>query len=78
MTSRDFCYWLQGYFEMAGVRPDVGCTLTNEQVKTVQRHLSLVFVRELDKEAPPAEQEKLNKIHHGTAWPQLADARPRC
>lgn len=62
MTSREFCFWLQGYFEVAGVKPPVGCTLTNEQVNTIQRHLSLVFKHEIDPSYP--DQDALNKIHH--------------
>jgi len=39
MNSTEFCYWLQGYFEIAG--KDV--TLSTDQAKIVQEHLKLVF-----------------------------------
>ena len=46
MNSTEFCYWLQGYFEIAG--KDV--TLSTDQAKIVQEHLKLVF----DKQTPPS------------------------
>jgi hypothetical protein len=48
MTSRDFCYWLQGHFELATVTTDGSVILTAEQVQMIQKHLSLVFVHEID------------------------------
>jgi hypothetical protein len=57
--GRDFCYWLQGYFEIAGTGP-----MTEEQVKVVQNHLNLVFVHEIDPAMGDAKhQEKLNAVH---------------
>lgn len=61
MTSRDFCYWLQGYFEISG-QPLEG--FGREQVAAIQRHLAMVFVHEIDPSmGPPAHQEKLNEAH---------------
>jgi hypothetical protein len=65
MTSRDFCYWLQGFFELsaAGKHPDDG-SLTNVQGDAIRRHLALVFKHEIDPSAgPPEHQTELNKIH---------------
>lgn len=45
MGSRDFCYWLQGFFEIGGV-PDEG--LTRDQAEMIRRHLALVFRHEID------------------------------
>lgn len=42
MTGQEFCYWLQGYFEVSG--PDA--VLTKEQVSVVKDHLQLVFKKE--------------------------------
>lgn len=39
MTPENFCYWLQGYFEILN---DVK-TLNTEQCKIIQDHLKLVF-----------------------------------
>lgn len=41
MTSNDFCYWLNGFFELSN-----GTTLSDEQVKIIKDHLSLVFKKE--------------------------------
>jgi hypothetical protein len=61
MQSRDFCYWLQGYFEINGANAD---TLTSAQLETIKKHLSLVFVHEIDPSMGPKEhQDKLNNIH---------------
>lgn len=60
MTSRDFCYWLQGYFEIAG-----DGILTENQVAIVRKHLALVFKHEIDPAMGNAEhQEALNAIHN--------------
>lgn len=69
MTSRDFCYWLQGYFEIMSanmpenMKPSLG-GLTNHQVDMVRRHLALVFKHEIDPSAGTAEhQATLDAIH---------------
>lgn len=60
MQSRDFCYWLQGYFEIKG--DDV---LTEAQVALIRKHLNLVFEHEIDPSmGDQKEQDKLNSIHH--------------
>lgn len=43
MTSRDFCYWLQGYLEVSKDK-----SLDAETTEMVKRHLSLVFRHEID------------------------------
>ena len=63
MNTIDFCYWLQGHFEL---NPDA--ELSKEQVQVVRDHLNLVFKHEIDplrdKEStiPP---QILNSIHNG-------------
>jgi hypothetical protein len=60
LNSRDFCYWLQGYFELNGYTD-----LTKEQVETIGKHLNLVFVHEIDPSyGDEKHQEKLNNIHN--------------
>lgn len=44
MTSRDFCYWLQGFFELTQVPEG----LSVEQTKMIRAHLNLVFKHEID------------------------------
>ena len=61
MTSRDFCLWLQGFFELA--RPNA---FDIDQTAEVKRHLALVFKHEIDPSAGNADvQTELNKIHDG-------------
>lgn len=40
MTERDFCYWLQGLFELTEVK-----SLTESQVKMIRDHLKTVFIK---------------------------------
>lgn len=67
MKSRDFCYWLQGYFEIiqgregsANQRPD---DLSGGQVKVIKDHLAMVFIHEIDPSFPPEQQEALDGAH---------------
>ena len=48
MTPKDFCYWLQGYFEIA--KPVV---ISKEVTKTIREHLGLVFTK-----VTPGKREK--------------------
>ncbi len=60
MTSRDFCYWLQGHFELNG------CTMSNEQAEIVQRHLNMVFLHEIDPSmGDKPHQDALQGAHDG-------------
>ena len=43
MNSVDFCFWLQGFFELSDVTE-----LTTKQVETIKNHLNLVFLHEID------------------------------
>lgn len=45
MTSRDFCYWLQGFFEL---RPNATHEISGPQAEMISRHLALVFKHEID------------------------------
>lgn len=65
MTSRDFVYWLQGFFEISGAK-----SLTQEQGEMVQRHLSLVFKHEIDPSmGGPDKQATLSHLHGGAIRP---------
>lgn len=59
MTSRDFCCWLQGYFEIHGEN-----NLTNAQVEMIQRHLALVFIHEIDP-SNGGDAANLQAVHDG-------------
>jgi hypothetical protein len=59
MTSAQFCYWVQGFFELSGAE-----TLDKVQTELLKRHLNLVFAHELDKQHGDAKhQEELSKLH---------------
>ena len=47
MTSRDFCYWLQGMFELSDPK-----SLTKEQTSLIKKHLHMVFEHEIDPSMP--------------------------
>jgi hypothetical protein len=71
MTSRDFCFWLQGFFELDG---GGGSGLTAGQTAAVKRHLALVFKHEIDPSMGAEEhQDELNEIHEGPCSPPLHD-----
>ena len=61
MTSRDFCYWLQGFFEIQG--PLEG--ISEGQAEIIKNHLAMVFHHEIDPSFPANEQDSLNNIHNG-------------
>lgn len=55
MTAQEFCYWLQGYFEIGdkdGIKkPDRA--LTHQQAEMIREHLGYVFAkRESDIRGP--------------------------
>ena len=63
MNSIDFCFWLQGAFELSDTD-----RLTDEQVRIIKNHLNLVFVHEIDplrEKETTATKEKLNNAHNG-------------
>lgn len=63
MRSRDFCYWLQGYFELAA---DSDGYISKEAAALIKKHLALVFAHEIDPSAgSQATQDTLNAIHSG-------------
>ena len=63
MKATEFCYWLQGYFEIAGEIPQ----LTKSQLEIVKNHLNLVFLHDID----PSQQAIAQAVHDGnsdTVW----------
>lgn len=62
MKARDFCYWLQGFFELRGTT-----AMSEEQVVAVKNHLALVFKHEIDPSidgGDQATQAQLGAIHN--------------
>ncbi len=60
MKATEFCYWLQGMFELA--EPT---TLDEKQTDLIRRHLAMAFQHDIDKRPSPEEQIKLNETHSG-------------
>lgn len=74
MTSRDFCYWLQGFFEIHG-SAEKTCppSLDAYQTEIVKRHLALVFIHEIDpSQGGPEKQAVLQQVHDGKTQPAHA------
>ena len=66
MKSVEFCYWLQGYFELAAsMNTDEGTTLTPQQVQAIRNHLNMVFKHEIDPSYPKKQQQALSDLHGG-------------
>ena len=59
MNSIDFCYWLQGYFEISGTTK-----VSEKQAKIIQTHINLVFKHEIDP-MYDGDQKELQDIHDG-------------
>lgn len=76
MKSVEFCYWLQGLFELG--KP---VALSEEQTNLVKRHLDMVFIHEIDRSYPQAQQDALNEAHANKLRPhpqRPADVLLRC
>lgn len=59
MTSRDFAYWLQGYFEISKAE-----TIGKVETEQIKKHLNLVFKHEIDPSMGNQEhQDALNHLH---------------
>ena len=71
MKSSEFCYWLQGLFELADPK-----SLDEKQTNLIKRHLALVFKHEIDPSYSddPAVLEELQQIHDGN--PNPSSRRP--
>lgn len=63
MKSTEFCYWLQGFFELRN-QPNTG--ISPSQVETIRNHLALVFIHDIDPKAgSPSVQQQLQAVHDG-------------
>ncbi len=68
MTSRDFCYWLQGYFEISEPQ-EIGA---NETLM-IKKHLALVFKHEIYPSMGDEQPKEEFNITH-----TLDDFVPKC
>lgn len=73
MKATEFCYWLQGMFELA--KPT---ELTAEQTETVKRHLDMVFLHDIDPSYPKDQQKPLSDAHAGKPPVRPQDVMLRC
>lgn len=70
MKSRDFIYWLQGFFELHSAGPKRGephddNTLSGYQVEMIRNHLAMVFKHDIDPAAGDSKvQDTLNALHN--------------
>lgn len=72
MTSRDFAYWLQGFFEIQNP-----IELTTPQIEMIKAHLNLVFIHEIDpsidKFHTKEEVIAMNEIHNKPTLQELGE-----
>jgi hypothetical protein len=69
MTSRDFAFWLQGFFEVANPS-----TIGTKETDIIKKHLNLVFKHEIDPSMGDAEhQDELNQIHSPQSFPMKGE-----
>lgn len=68
MQSRDLAYWLQGLFELSDPK-----TLNERQTSLIKKHLSLVFLHEIDPSFGE-NREALQELHD--AEPEARPALP--
>lgn len=60
MTARDFCFWLQGFFELANPEAELSIGQKHE----IKNHLALVFKHEIDPSmGNKKKQNELNEMH---------------
>lgn len=70
MKATEFCYWLQGWFELEGTDKPA---LTPKQVEVIKNHLNMVFLHDIDPKYP--NKVGLDKLHKGgfiSASPDLS------
>lgn len=65
MRPEEFCYWLQGYFELT--EEDGG--MSAKQVEKVKNHLALVFAHVIDPSYTEGMPEGVGKI-----WQEVLDS----
>ncbi len=74
MTSRDFAYWLQGYFEISNPK-----TISEQETEMIKKHLNLVFKHEIDPSMGDAKhQQVLNEVHNQIPDPHGHNLVVRC
>ena len=79
MTSRDFCYWLQGYFELNPANTDQRIKIEEWQIQIIKNHLAMVLKHEIDPSMGTlTHQQQLSDIHSGLARLSGGGAATNC
>lgn len=78
MKMQEFCYWLQGYFELLSdsdsASDDDLPVINNAQAKVIQQHLAMVFKHDIDPQYGDAQQQQeLQNIHDGFPPQHIGD-----
>lgn len=58
MKATEFCYWLQGMFELANP-----VALDEQQTDLIKRHLAMAFQHDIDQRPSKEDQATLNHLH---------------
>lgn len=75
MKAPEFCYWLQGMFELSG--PTLQ-ELNAEQLNIIKQHLAMVFIHDIDPSYPKDQQAALDAAHSGNSTTQNGTTVFRC
>lgn len=76
MTSRDFCYWLQGYFELGDQEEMDAKGISAKQTAVIRNHLAMVFHHEIDPSfGGLAKREELSDVHETGEFIATAPSR---
>ena len=70
MKSQEFCYWLQGMFELS-----YATSLDTHQTAIIKKHLAMVFLHDIDPSYPQEQQAVLNALHNSDEAPTLTTAQ---
>jgi hypothetical protein len=68
MKSRDFVYWLQGYFELTNPK-----SIGEAETTIIRNHLNMVFVHEIDPSHGDKKHQEALAAAHGGQPVGLAD-----
>ncbi len=66
MKSTDFCYWLQGFFELSN-----SASIDSKQMETIKNHLHLVFKHEIDPSYGTLNEQMVLSTIHNSGRDQL-------
>lgn len=80
MTPENFCYWLQGFFEIKKVIPGTNTiSISDEQSKMIEEHLKMVFkIKQLKETTSLQIQPFPSQSLQGTTQRAFLDQITRC